>query len=307
MSFQPRMQSDIRDIHAVAPLRFRAWQGVVADYWRATGRRDGGGHYLSPHHRIVLFPDPGSAVLQLAGASYTAHGLSGLYVPAGVPITSRMLEDGSFAHVDLHLEAAALERGLSGMRLRRDPNLPQFISEAFRLRLLARLFADEICQPMRPVQMLEGLLVATLAEVFEASHDGEFPAFSAAPTMQRGGMTPFQLAAVERRLAQAIDRPLSVDEMARAAGLSESWFAHAFKKTTGLTPQRWQMQQRLAVAARMIAEDHTRPLADIALATGFSDQPHFSRAFRAEYGQPPATWRRSKEPGLWCATAPCRP
>jgi AraC family transcriptional regulator len=250
-------------------------------------------------------------MLQLAGASYIAHGLAALYVPAGVPITSRMLEDGSFAHVDLHLEAAALERGLNGMRLRRDPCLPQFISEAFRLRLLARLFADEICQPMRPAKMLEGLLVATLAEVFEASHDGEFPgefpAFAEAPTMQRGGLTPFQLAAVQRRFEQVIDRPLSVDEMARAAGLSESWFAHAFKKTTGLSPQRWQMQQRLAMAARMIAEDHARPLADIALATGFSDQPHFSRAFRAEYGQPPATWRRSKEPRFLGGTTPLQP
>lgn len=288
MTFQPSMRSEIRGIHAREPLRFRAWNGVVADYWQARGTTGGGGYYTSPHPRIVLFPDHGSSALELAGATRRGSGLAALYVPAEVPITSRILHDSDFAHVDLHLQPDALEGRLAGLTLLRDPRKPQFLTEGERLRPLARLIADELVNPLRPVQMLEGLLVATLAEVFEASLQ------PLSPAVQRGGLTPFQMSAVERCFHQAIDRHLAVAELARAAGLSESWFAHAFKLTTGQSPQRWQMRRRLSVAARMIVTDPYRPLAEIAAATGFADQPHFSRAFRAEYGQPPAAWRRGR-------------
>lgn len=293
MTFQPSMQAEIRGIHAREPLRFRAWQGVVADYWQARGTVGGGGYYTSPHPRIVLFPDQGSSALELSGDRARGSGLAALYVPAHVPITSRILHDGDFAHVDLHLQPEALDRRLAGLRLGRDPNRPQFLLQGQRLRPLAGLIADELTCPSRPEQMLEGLLIATLTEVFDARGDDP-RAIEARPTVQRGGLTPFQMAAVKRCFHQAIDRHLSVAELARAAGLSESWFAHAFKLTTGQSPQRWQMQRRLALAARMIVTDPDRPLVQIAAATGFADQPHFSRAFRAEYGQPPAAWRRER-------------
>ena len=290
MTFQPSMHTEIRGIHAREPLRFRAWQGVVADYWQARGTAGGGGYYTSPYPRIVLFLDQGSTALELAGGAGRGSGLGALYVPAEVPITSRILHDGDFAHVDLHLQPGALERRLAGLRLGRDPRQAHFLEQSHRLRPLAGLIADELTHALRPEQMLEGLLIATLTEVFEARPDDQV----VRPGTQRGGLTPFQMAAVKRCFQQAIDRHLSVAELAQAAGLSESWFAHAFKLTTGQSPQRWQMQRRLALAARMIVTEPARPLVQIAAATGFADQPHFSRAFRAEYGQPPAAWRRDK-------------
>ncbi len=301
MTFQPTMQAELRGIHAVEPLRFRAWQGVVADYWQASGIRGGGGHYLSPHPRIVLFLDDGAEALELAGPARRGAGLAAVFVPADVPITSRILRNSRFAHVDLHLQSGALERRIAALHLGRDPRLPQFVAEGDRLRPLARLIADELVNPRRPEAMLEGLLMATLTEVFEAAP--EAGANAGALRVQSGGLTPFQMAAVTRCFQGAIDRHLSVADLAKAAGLSESWFAHAFKLATGLTPQRWQMQRRVAIAAAMIEADPARPLAEIAAATGFADQAHFSRAFRLEHGRPPATWRRDLGTGVFPAAS----
>ena len=39
--------------------------------------------------------------------------------------------------------------------------------------------------------------------------------------------------------------------------------------------------------------DPALSLADIAYATGFADQAHLSRAFRAVHGMPPSVWRRA--------------
>lgn len=268
-------------------MRYRAWQGVVADLWHARGASGGGGHYMAPHPRIVLFLDNGAAAVELGSGTLAATGASAVYVPAGVPVWSRITAARDFAHVDLHLEPEALHRRLSGQRLRHDLRQPLFRPAPAPLRQMTRLLAAEIDRPARGELLLEGLLLATLAEVFEV--EAEAPTDD---TGAQGGLTPFRLDSVTRYLDAHIDRRVAVAELARAAGLSESWFAHAFKQTTGLSPQRWQMQRRIERATAMMRADPIRPLAEIAAATGFADQAHLTRAFRAEKGMPPATWRR---------------
>ncbi len=91
----------------------------------------------------------------------------------------------------------------------------------------------------------------------------------------------------------ALHRRVPIAELAAVAGLSESWFAHAFKQTTGSAPYRWQVQQRIDFACEMLADPGV-PLTDVALATGFADQAHLTRAFRGVTGTTPASWRRSR-------------
>jgi AraC-like DNA-binding protein len=52
------------------------------------------------------------------------------------------------------------------------------------------------------------------------------------------------------------------------------------------------LDARIECAKAMLADPH-RNLVDIALETGFSEQSHFSRAFRAATGATPNTWRHS--------------
>ncbi len=62
-------------------------------------------------------------------------------------------------------------------------------------------------------------------------------------------------------------------------GLSLSHFCHAFKASTGMPPYRWHLNTRVRRAQKLLVET-SDPLAEIALASGFADQSHFSRAFR---------------------------
>jgi AraC family transcriptional regulator len=50
---------------------------------------------------------------------------------------------------------------------------------------------------------------------------------------------------------------------------------------------------RLELAKRMLADDR-RPMADVALAAGFSSQSNFSRAFRDATGATPGDYRRDQ-------------
>ncbi len=91
---------------------------------------------------------------------------------------------------------------------------------------------------------------------------------------------------LETRFGEAI----GVEEMAGEAGLSPSHFSRVFRSVIGETPYQFLMRYRIERAAEMLA-DPARPMIDIALACGFSDQPHLTRVFKQLRGQTPKQWR----------------
>ena len=114
--------------------------------------------------------------------------------------------------------------------------------------------------------------------------------------LQLGGLTPANM----RRLRELVDTSagarLSNAAMADAVGLSESWFSHAFKKTTGTTPQQWQQERRVRlIKSELAGQDDS--IAEIAARFGFSDQAHLTRVFRQYEGTTPSAWRRAQRLG----------
>lgn len=89
--------------------------------------------------------------------------------------------------------------------------------------------------------------------------------------------------------------PITIEDMARVAGLSPSHFQRLFKLVLNETPYQFVMDYRIERAKAMLA-DAVRPLIDIALACGFSDQPHFTRLFKQATGQTPRDWRKQQSP-----------
>ena len=87
-----------------------------------------------------------------------------------------------------------------------------------------------------------------------------------------------------------LDRTISVDDLAREAGMSASHFGRVFKETLGETPMQYVLAYRIEQATAMMA-DPVRPLGDIAVACGFADQAHFSRSFKQITGQTPRAYR----------------
>ena len=87
--------------------------------------------------------------------------------------------------------------------------------------------------------------------------------------------------------------PLTVEELARHAGMSERNFARAFTNETGFTPAK--AIERLRVeAARTLLDSQPLQVEDVALETGFGDQERMRRAFIRAFGQPPQALRRAR-------------
>lgn len=279
------METRIHGLRTLAPLSFRRFAGAIADVWSVRGEAGGGGFYIAPDPRIVIFLGDAPPMALRAGTDRAEHrGIQALFVPAGVPLWSRIEARHEKMHLDFHMESSGLQQRLAAASLRPDLTAPRLIGPSDSLNSLGQLAAAEVRAPRRGDMLIDALLSATLGEIF-ATDPG-------APAPVHGGLSARRFAAVESHLRDNLGRNVPVAEMARIAGLSESRFSHAFKQSRNETPQRWQTRLRLDVAREMM-RDPALPLADIAYATGFADQAHLSRAFRAAHGMPPSVWRRA--------------
>jgi AraC-like DNA-binding protein len=87
--------------------------------------------------------------------------------------------------------------------------------------------------------------------------------------------------------------PWTVDSLARAVGTSRSVLAERFAHFVGQPPMQYLVKWRLALAANYLSST-SLSLARIAEEIGYEADAAFSRAFKREYGVPPASWRRDR-------------
>lgn len=91
--------------------------------------------------------------------------------------------------------------------------------------------------------------------------------------------------------------PLTVADLARAAGLSTAHFSRAFREAFGEPPHRYVLTRRLERAAALL-RDTDRPVTEVALAVGWSSLGSFTTSFTRMFGATPTEYRRSSPPAL---------
>ena len=88
-------------------------------------------------------------------------------------------------------------------------------------------------------------------------------------------------------------RAWTLEELARVAGTSRSVLAERFQQLVGSPPMQYLMQWRMVMATNLLSHSDV-PLTRIAEEVGYQTDTAFIRAFRREFGAPPATWRRNQ-------------
>jgi AraC family transcriptional regulator len=108
----------------------------------------------------------------------------------------------------------------------------------------------------------------------------------------QGGLAPWQERRAREILRANIKHGVTLKEVAQECGLSVGYFSHAFRRTLGVTPHRWLIEQRVVLSKEKLRDDELS-LSDVAAQCGFSDQSHLTRAFRQTVGVSPGVWRRA--------------
>lgn len=110
------------------------------------------------------------------------------------------------------------------------------------------------------------------------------------PKKTTGGLTPWRESLAKQLILDRLSETVEVTDLARACALSRSHFSRAFKCSTGLSPQDWIRQQRIARAKQLI-QSTDLSLTQISLECGFCDQAHFCHIFTRSEGINPFAWR----------------
>jgi AraC-like DNA-binding protein len=101
-----------------------------------------------------------------------------------------------------------------------------------------------------------------------------------------------------RRLCNARDfvrahhaEGLTIERIAKAAGMSPFHFARTFRRCFGQTPHAFLVDVRLARAKELLARRGTH-VTDVCFDVGFASLGSFSALFSREVGRPPSAWQR---------------
>jgi len=108
-------------------------------------------------------------------------------------------------------------------------------------------------------------------------------------TLPGGPLRP-EIACARRIIQDRFAQTLSLGELAAEVGLSKFHLLRLFRQEVGTTPHAYQLHLRIS-RARELLDTHASP-AEVALACGFADQAHFTRAFKRIVGYTPGAFKR---------------
>jgi AraC-like DNA-binding protein len=111
-----------------------------------------------------------------------------------------------------------------------------------------------------------------------------------------GKLIAWQVRRIARFIEEHLNEPIRLDALGKVVGLSRSHFARRFKLSFGEPPHAYLIRRRVEHACHLLLVSDLA-LAEIARASGFADQAHFTRSFRQRTGRSPGLWRREQSDG----------
>jgi len=187
------------------------------------------------------------------------------------------------AFVPAETEVIVVE--LEPERSRLGPHYRSLLAEPVMLHqrglsgLAARMAAELSDPDAHSALLCEGLALELLATVARRVSKG------------RGTTRPGWLEQAEECLRAGLSRGWTLEALSRALELEPTRLVRGFRRHLQTTPADYLRQLRVDAARRLLSETE-RPIADIALETGFTDQSHLTRVFRRCLGETPAAFRR---------------
>jgi AraC family transcriptional regulator len=102
----------------------------------------------------------------------------------------------------------------------------------------------------------------------------------------------------KQKLRQAIEyiqahlgENLSLSAIANELGMSQYYFCHLFRHSTGMSPHQYLIRQRVEQAKQLLRQPGLT-ITSVALECGFANQSHFARYFRTYTGMNPSQFRK---------------
>ena len=290
----------VRTLHATGATRRAAahvGHGLAVAVWdRAEVAQT---RYDTPnHHTLSLYLEHGEGFRKRLGNSWKCSNGAGDLCLMPARATSDWEVSGPIRMFHLYIVPQAFDRATvelfamdpARVTLREDA---YFRDPRIEAQVRAMILSRHWSQPADRVAVTQAgteLMTYLLAHMTDRRPD----------MPRRGGLSQAASRRVRALIDARMERPLCLDDLAGAAGLSSFHFARAFRQTHGETPHQFLTRLRIERARQLLRRD--LPLARIAELCGFSSHSHLTARFRAQTGLTPSDYQRHcgvrPEPGF---------
>ena len=278
------------DRPAIVTTQALSWPGLMLE--AGTNNVTEADTVVLNQHFLSLNVDTSPLMLEVKGAHgfrrYTVPPQTVWVCPAADPIS--LYVNSAFSYVRMSIDEPHLDRLLgqsddaSPVRLRRmfGVAVPQIT------HLLKTLRAEADNQNPGGLAVVDAVTTA-LGHLLVRHVGIDQPR----PARLRGGLSPAARRRTLEMIHSQLDSRLTIDMLAREAGLSTAHFSRAFRETMGRAPHQYLLSMRLEKARRLLEVPYAS-LSDVAHRTGFADQAHFTRLFKRSYGITPGALVRQR-------------
>ncbi|PPS40638.1 helix-turn-helix domain-containing protein [Chroococcidiopsis sp. TS-821] len=268
----------------------QGWENILVEQFQHPAG-EGWCHFSDDRAiNLSLAPRPVSLMQIQGGKTYTAlYGKGDISVtPAKMPFFARWDRDDRYLQIRVasgfmkRVASEVLERNFEHLELlaqfqTRDPQL-----EAIAMLLLAELQQENLGGKLY-VESLANLLAVHLLRFYFATQPRV--------AIYESGLTQRQLLQVLEYINEYLSQQIiKLADLANLLGMSQFHFSHLFKRSLGIAPHQYLLQQRVERAKQLLKQTD-RSIIDIAFLCGFNSHSHLSKQFRQLTGITPKAYR----------------
>ena len=109
-----------------------------------------------------------------------------------------------------------------------------------------------------------------------------------------GGLATAKLEQAIEYINDNLETNIKLEDIAKELDISQYYFSHLFRESTGVSPYRYVIQQRIEKAKRLLT-NNSMSISEISLACGFNSQSQMTMHFRRLTGTTPKQYRNSSK------------
>ena len=265
------------------------WQNIALEHWSRQAQETP--LYSSKQHSIIIrLKERDTTERKINGVFQQEYNQIGdiVLVPAHVEHWANFKQDAEVIVFLLAAEALATTI-YDAIAPEHVELIPQFAHpdptiEQFARAILAELQADYYgCK----------LYAETLANAMFVHLLRKYSTFQPQIKEYQDGLSGYRLKQALNYIHDHLgDRNLTLSDIAQEIHMSQYYFCRLFKKSTGVTPHQYIVQQRIQRAKLLLKQNRKLSIADVALECGFSHQSHLNNCFRQTIKMTPNIYRK---------------
>jgi AraC family transcriptional regulator len=272
----------------VLSSRNQGWENILVEQFQHPAGE--GKTYYSNEHSICMSLAPRPVrLLQTQGDKIN----TGLYVkgdlsitPKGIPFFARWDSEDRFVQVRI---ASSFLQSVAEETLNINSDclelIPEFKTRNSQIEAISMMLLAEL-----PENLGGKLYIESLTNVFAVNLLRQYATTQPRLAIYQGGLSEHHLVQVLEYINEHLNREIKLADLAQLIGISQFHFSYLFKRSLGIPPYQYLLQQRIERAKDLLTQKE-QSVMDIALECGFNSHSHLSKQFRRLTGKTPKAYR----------------